>query len=158
MKGPPAKHHRLAEKQPDLLCPAVGRAGSSSAPEVSVQRSEFSTASQASSHVRQIHLSMVSLLMINSHISKQTSYQVNGAGSVRIRKRLSQGCKCGCMRKLVPTYVASVCTHLHSLSDKAATHYFHTAYDTCGEDSSEPSSKRLRIEWYFLGHHTTVEC
>ena len=62
------------------------------------------------------------------------------------------------MRKLVPADAISFCTHLHSLSDESVTHYFHTAYDTCGEDSSEPASKRLRTEWYFLGHHTTVEC
>ena len=96
--------------------------------------------------------------MINSHNSKQTRYQVNGADSVIIHKRLSQGRKCGCMRKSVPAGVISFCTHLRSLSDESVTHYFHTAYDTCGEDSSEPLSKRLRTEWNFLGHHTTVEC
>ena len=158
LQEPSAKHRRLAQKQPDWLCPAVGHDGSSSAPEVSVQCSEFSTASEASAHVRHIHLDMVSLLMINSYISKQSSYQVNGADSVRIRTRLSQRCKCGCMRKLVPADVISFCTHMHSLSDESVTHYFHTAYDTCGGDSSEPPSKRLRTEWYFLGHHTTVEC
>ena len=143
LQEPSAKHRRIAEKQPDWLRPAVGRDGSSSAPEVSVQRSEFSTASEASANVRQIHLNMVSLLMINSHISKQTNYQVNGADSGRIHKRLSQGCKCGCMRKLAPADVISFSTHLHSLSDESVTHYFHTGYDACGEDSSEPSSKRL---------------
>ena len=158
LQEPSAKHRRFAEKQPDWLRPAVGRDGSSSAPEVSVQRSEFSTASEASAHVRQIHLNMVSLLMINSHISKQSNHQVNGADSGRSHKRLSQGCKCGCMRKLAPADVISFSTHLHSLSDESVTHYFHKAYVTRGEDSSEPSRKRLRAEWRFLGHHTTVEC
>ena len=96
--------------------------------------------------------------MINSHISKQTSYQVNGADSVGIRKRKYPGGKGCCMRKLVPAYLISFCTDLHSLSDESVTSYFHTTCDTRGEDSSEPSSKRLRTEWYFLGHHTTVEC
>ena len=140
---PSAKRRRIAQTEPDWLRPAVGNDGSSSAPEVSVQCSESSTASEASAHVRHIHLDMVSLLMINSFSSKQTSYQVNGADSVRIRKRLSQGCKCGCKRKLVPADVISFCTHLHSLSDESVTHYLHTAYDTCGGDSSEPAGKCL---------------
>ena len=37
LQEPSAKHRRLAEKQPDWLCPAVGLDASSSAPEVSAQ-------------------------------------------------------------------------------------------------------------------------
>ena len=96
--------------------------------------------------------------MINSTITKQTTYQINGADSGRIHKLLAQGCTCGCTRKLKPTGVVTFCTQLRNLSEEAVAHYFQTACDTVGEEVIEPASKRLRTEWYFLGYLTSVEC
>ena len=62
------------------------------------------------------------------------------------------------MCKLKPACVVTFCTQLRTLSEEAVTHYFQTAYDTTGEEGTEPSSKRLRTEWNFLGHRTSVEC
>lgn len=99
--------------------------------------------------------------MINSKVETQTAYQINGADSGRIRKRLSQGCKCGLYSKLRAADVITFCTHLHSLSEESVTHYFHTAYDTCGDSEGEAiqhHQKRMRTEWHFMGHRANVEC
>ena len=133
------------------LCPPVGREATSW---INVQRS----ASQA----RRIHLDLVSLLMIDSKTEKQTNYQINGAESGRIRKLLSRGCRHGCMQKLKAADVITFCNHLHSLSEDALAHYLHTAYETCGDEADDRHllglRERVRIEWYLLGHHITVDC
>jgi hypothetical protein len=95
--------------------------------------------------------------MINSKAEKQTSYRMNGAAADRIRRVLSQGCKCGTMAKLKAADVIAYCGHLHCLDADAVTHYIHTAYDTC-DGGHESSTKPLRTEWHFLGHRMNVEC
>ena len=159
-RGSSAKRRRTSEPQPDWCNPPPGAEASCS--NDGSQRSEFSNVGTSSNkRARHIHLDLVSLLMINSKVEKQTCFQTNGADAVRIRNRLSQGCKCGAMAKLRPADVIAFCGHLHSLDTDAVTHYFHTAYDTCdgGHDSGVQSSeKALRTEWHFLGHRMNVEC
>lgn len=95
--------------------------------------------------------------MIDAKTSKKTTYQSNGADVERIRTKMSEGCKCGATAKLNTADVTAFCTHMHSLSDEAVTHYLHTAYDTC-DGGHESTTQALRTEWYFLGHRINVGC
>jgi len=124
--------------------------------ELGVQRSELSEERNATANVRRIHLDLVSLLMINSKTSQQTSYQSNGADSGRVRKVLSKGCICKCMWKFKAVNVTAFCAHLHNLYEDAVSHYFHTAYNTCGDADTDITTRLLRIEWPSLGQRTTV--
>ena len=82
-----------------------------------------------------------SLLMLNSKSSQQTSYQSNVSDSGQVGKVLSKGRNCGCMCELKAVDVITFCTHFHSLSEDASTHYFHTTYDTCGDAAMDIPTK-----------------
>jgi hypothetical protein len=125
--------------------------------ELGAQRSELSEDRNATANVRRIHLDLLSLLMINSKTSQQTSYQSNGADSGLVRKDLSKGCKCGCMCKLKAVDVITFCAHLQSLSEDAVSHYFHATYNTCGDAATDIPTTLLRTEWRLLGQRTTVK-
>ena len=157
-RRPPSKHKGRREQRPHWLCAGLGKESSSYVAELGVQRSELSEERNATANVRRIQLDFVSLLMTNSKTSHQTSYQSNGADSGPVRKVLSKGCTCGCMCKLKAVDVITFCTYLHSLSDDAVSHYFHTAYNTCGDAATDIPTQRLRIEWHLLGQRATVKC
>ena len=107
--------------------------------------------------MRRIHLDFALLKEIDAKVCKKTAYQSNGADVERIRRKMSEGCKCGATAKLNTADVIAFCTQLHSLTEEALTHYLHTAYDTC-DGGHESTTQALRTEWYFLGHRINVEC
>ena len=152
----PSKRRRtiVKEEVPAWLNVSAGSPSSGSRGPAFSPESEAATANPA---VRRIHLDLVSLLMIDAKASKKSTYQNNGADVERIRKKMSIACKCGVTAKLKTADVIAFCTHVHSLSDEAVTHYFHTAYDTC-DGGHQPTTQTLRTEWYFLGHRINVEC